>query len=46
MSPEERDEKFYSFNDLPMKEEIQECMMKYVGIVRTERNLSYAKTMV
>ena len=28
---------------MPTKEEIQECMMKYVGIVRTEQSLSYAK---
>ncbi|MEV5109991.1 L-aspartate oxidase [Bacillus nitratireducens] len=39
---QEREKSFIAFNDLPLKEEIQEYMMKYVGIVRTEKNLSYA----
>ena len=39
----EKEKKFIVLNHLPTKEEIQECMMKYVGIVRTEQSLSYAK---
>ncbi|PEC19538.1 L-aspartate oxidase [Bacillus cereus] len=39
----EKEEKFIVLNDLPAKEEIQGCMMKYVGIVRTEQSLSYAR---
>ncbi|MGE7881308.1 L-aspartate oxidase [Bacillus sp. NPDC094077] len=39
----EEEEKFIVLNHLPAKEEIQECMMNYVGIVRTEQSLSYAK---
>ena len=39
----EKEAKFIVLNHLPTKEEIQKCMMKYVGIVRTEQSLSYAK---
>ena len=39
----EKEKKFIVLNHLPTKEEIQECMMKYVGIVRTEQSLSSAK---
>ncbi|PGZ11298.1 L-aspartate oxidase [Bacillus cereus] len=39
----EKEEKFIVLNDLPAKEEIQGCMMKYVGIVRTVQSLSYAR---
>ncbi|HDX9612015.1 TPA: L-aspartate oxidase [Bacillus toyonensis] len=39
----EKEAKFIVLNQLPAKEEIQKCMMNYVGIVRTEQSLSYAK---
>ncbi|MEI5890685.1 L-aspartate oxidase [Bacillus cereus] len=39
----EKEDKFIVLKHLPAKEEIQECMMKYVGIVRTEQSLSYAQ---